>query len=265
MSNPYFHMYASDWLAGTRSLTAAETGIYITILCMIYEKSGPIDMPRRRLARLCGTTTPALNRALDVLIETGKLDQDGDKLSNARAMVEIEKRADRSQTSRENANARWAKNEAKTTTEPSKRMKSAYANDMQTSCSPEPEPYIKERDTYVSPKKARPAPRKCRISEDAEISEAMVRAADKRGHSQQEAQAQFERFKNDAIAKAKTFANWDRAFVTWLDSPYFKPITTAGGTHGTTRTNTNNRDGEAIERANRVAQIYAQRVASRGH
>lgn len=148
-------MYASDWLAGTRTLTAAETGIYITIICMIYEKGGPIEIPRRRLARLCGTTAPALNRALDVLIEAGKLDQDGEKLSNVRALMEIEKRVHKIRSSKENANARWAKNPTKSTKEPCDRMKSAYANSMRESCYPEPEPDIKERDAYASPKKVR--------------------------------------------------------------------------------------------------------------
>jgi uncharacterized protein YdaU (DUF1376 family) len=153
MTNPYFPMYASDWLAGTRSLTAAETGIYITIICMMYEKGGPIEMPRRRLARLCGTTAPALNRALDVLIEAGKLDQYGEKLSNVRAMLEIEKRADKTRSSRDNANARWSKSQAKSTEAPCGRIESAYANDMRETCYPEPEPDIKERVTKVTPKK----------------------------------------------------------------------------------------------------------------
>lgn len=153
MTNPYFPMYASDWLAGTRSLTAAETGIYITIICMIYEKGGPIEMPRRRLARLCGTTASAMNRALDVLIETGKLDQDGEKLSNARALLEIEKRADKTRSSKDNANARWSKIQTKSKEEPCDRIKSAHANDMRETCYPEPEPDIKERVTKVTLKK----------------------------------------------------------------------------------------------------------------
>jgi len=82
-----------------------------------------------------------------------------------------------------------------------------------------------EEDTNVSmpsaPKK--PRPKSTRISEDARISDNQIKAAIKRGHSMQEAEAQFDKFKNHAISKGKTFVDWDRGFVTWLDSPYFSP------------------------------------------
>lgn len=78
-------------------------------------------------------------------------------------------------------------------------------------------------DTTVSfPKKT--AKRKSRIPEDAVISDAQIRAATKRGHSLPEAEAQFSKFKNDALAKGKVFLDWDRAFVTWLDSEFFRPL-----------------------------------------
>lgn len=83
---------------------------------------------------------------------------------------------------------------------------------------PSKEPTKKEGKPSSSPK------RRSRIPEDALISEAQVRAAKKRGHSEQEAEAQFKKFKNDALAKGKLFLDWDRAFVNWLDSEYFRPI-----------------------------------------
>ncbi len=46
------------------------------------------------------------------------------------------------------------------------------------------------------------------------------------------------------------------AFITWLDSPYFKPITTKGQTNG-------KRDGEA-ERACRAGERWAARAVDFG-
>lgn len=82
-----------------------------------------------------------------------------------------------------------------------------------------------KEDTNVSSARKR----KTRIPEDAIISAPQMRSAEKRNLSQAEAEAQFQRFKNNALAKGLTFLDWDRAFVTWLDSPYFKTITTING------------------------------------
>lgn len=71
--SPYIPFYPSDWLAGTRGLTAAETGVYITLISLMYEREQPIDMPPFRLARLCGCTIPSLSKALATLIEEGKV------------------------------------------------------------------------------------------------------------------------------------------------------------------------------------------------
>ena len=121
---------------------------------------------------------------------------------------------------------------------------------------PDSKPDIRE-DTNVSstpdkPKRAR----KSQISEDAEITQAMITAASKRGHALPEAEAQFQKFKNDALAKGKVFLSWDRAFITWLDSPYFKPIT--GGGNGT------NGRGTVADMARRAGERWAARGMDSG-
>lgn len=92
------------------------------------------------------------------------------------------------------------------------------------------EPVISAQGELL-PKQERPK-RKSRLPDWAEISDGMRRAAEKRSISQQEAEAQFQRFKNDALAKGKSFVDWDRAFVTWLDSPYYRPITSVPNNSG---------------------------------
>lgn len=107
--SPYFQFYPSDWLAGTRGLTASETGVYITLVAMMYEAEGPIPADLKRLSRLCGSTPVAFKKAVDGLLSTGKLTQDYRGFSNARVEKEIEKRSEKRASASESANARWRK------------------------------------------------------------------------------------------------------------------------------------------------------------
>jgi uncharacterized protein YdaU (DUF1376 family) len=102
--------YPSDWLAGTRGMTAAQMGVYITLVAMMYERAGPVrcdDMAK--LVRLCGTSASALKGLLEDLIFDGKVTREGDLLSNRRAMLEIENVMAKSEVARDKANARWQK------------------------------------------------------------------------------------------------------------------------------------------------------------
>lgn len=109
--SPFFQFYPSDWLAGTRGLTAAETGVYITLVAMMYEAEGPIADDRKRLARLCGSTLAAFNKVIDGLLSTGKLTLGENGFSNRRVEIEIEKRTEKRASASASANARWKKAE----------------------------------------------------------------------------------------------------------------------------------------------------------
>lgn len=113
MSDPWFKFYASDWLAGTRGLTAAETGIYITLVSMMYERGAPIDMPAERLARLCGATVTNLKKAICTLIDEGKIFETEDGYWNKRVECEVQKRSAKRQSAKANAERRWGKSEQK--------------------------------------------------------------------------------------------------------------------------------------------------------
>jgi hypothetical protein len=66
--------------------------------------------------------------------------------------------------------------------------------------------------------------RKTRIPETATISEKMRAAAVARGLSDAEAEAQFLKFRDWAVAKGQAYADWDAAWRNWLTSPYFAPV-----------------------------------------
>ena len=64
--------FPSDWLAGTRGMTAAETGVYITLIAMMYERAEPLNFDRPKLARLCGIPAGSFRQVLSALWQTVK-------------------------------------------------------------------------------------------------------------------------------------------------------------------------------------------------
>lgn len=90
-------------------MTAAETGIYITLIAMMYERGEPIPNDTSRLARLCGTTTAALKSTLCILCDEGKISIVGDGLWNDRVGVETEIRRGKSTSAQKSAETRWKK------------------------------------------------------------------------------------------------------------------------------------------------------------
>lgn len=111
---PWVKFYASDWLAGTSGLTAAERGVYITIIALIYENDGAIAYDEKRLARRCGITKAAFVNAVNGLCDEGKLSLQNGKVSNHRAEKELSARDIRSQKASASAQERWRGHELKT-------------------------------------------------------------------------------------------------------------------------------------------------------
>jgi len=109
----YFNFYPSDWLSGTRGLTAAETGIYITLIAMMYEREAPLDFDAKRLSRLCGATVAAFEKALDGLVSEGKIINSDVGLWNTRVQKEVEKRSEKRKQAARNISARWEKSKQK--------------------------------------------------------------------------------------------------------------------------------------------------------
>jgi uncharacterized protein YdaU (DUF1376 family) len=110
---PFIKFYPSDFLAGTSGLSPAERGVYITLLCLMYEADGPIVWDNARLARRCGLPKSSFIRVLDGLLSQGKLINVGDMLSNKRAEKAIVDRANRTQNSTHAANIKWSEQRGK--------------------------------------------------------------------------------------------------------------------------------------------------------
>lgn len=80
---------ASDWLGGTIGLSIAERGVYVTACALIYTQGGAIF--RADLRRACPGEGRAFSRAVNRLIETGKLVMVDGRMDQKRCEIELER------------------------------------------------------------------------------------------------------------------------------------------------------------------------------
>jgi uncharacterized protein YdaU (DUF1376 family) len=106
---PWVRFFPSDWLGGTRGMSAVETGIYITLVATMYERGEPIPEDHSRLSRLCGASNSAFKTALDALVNEGKIIRVEGGLWNARVEKERVYLSEKSEVGLRAANARWGK------------------------------------------------------------------------------------------------------------------------------------------------------------
>lgn len=93
---------------------------------------------------------------------------------------------------------------------------------------PEPSYNHQKEPSSLAPSPQRPKKVKAtRMPSDAVISEKQIQIAKEKGHTEAEAVAQFERFKDGALSKGRMYVDWDAAWRNWFTSQYFKPITYA--------------------------------------
>lgn len=81
--------YHDEWLTGTNELLNAERGLYITACSLIYSNGGSIT--RAQLRAACRDHGHAFNRQLGRLIELGKLEVNGEQITNKRCANELQK------------------------------------------------------------------------------------------------------------------------------------------------------------------------------
>lgn len=97
---PWIRFFPSDWLASTRGMGAAETGVFITLLSLMYERGAPIPEDAGRLARFCGASNAVFRKALDALIAEGKILRVEGGLWNRRVEKETGHRQEKSDAAR---------------------------------------------------------------------------------------------------------------------------------------------------------------------
>ena len=208
--SPFFQFYPSDWLAGTRGLTAAETGVYITLVAMMYEAEGPIPNDAKRLARLCGSTPAALKKAIDGLIDAGKITQDERGFFNRRVEIEIEKRAEKRAAASASANARWKKTEQK---QPSENANASIPQ-CGRNANQKPEPEKKKEEPNGSSKK-----RGSRLPPEWRLPKDWGRWAMSEGLSEDDTRTEGEKFRDywsSLPGRQAVKLDWQATWRNWV-------------------------------------------------
>ena len=244
--------FPSDWLAGTSGLTAAERGVYVTILMLIYENEGPISIDEGRLARRCGTTKAAFKKLFQALCDEGKLLSEDGVISNDRAEKELCKRAIRVKKATHAAAQRWTGQKKKTV----KNQRSNDANASAKQCSGNAlyqKPEARTVDNKLSTDICAP-PRPKRFQEFWD--QYPHRNGAKKGRAK--AEAKYARLiasgvsEQSIIAGAVRYAadrqvvsGYAKDPVTWLNNRCWedeiepaKPVVISGGQHGHSSTDT---------------------------
>jgi uncharacterized protein YdaU (DUF1376 family) len=137
---PFIKFYPSDFLAGTSGMSPAERGVYITLLCLIYEADGPIAFDETRLARRCGAPRNVFSRLLEALVMDGKLTLEDGFLSNRRAEKALADRHLRIKNSTMAASKKWKRDKQKDQGKQWGNPAGASATQCAGNAIPEPEP-----------------------------------------------------------------------------------------------------------------------------
>lgn len=97
---PFFKFFPAKFMKGVRGLTPAEVGVYIMLLCRIYEEEGPIKNNPLILATYCEMRQPTFEKTLERLVALGKLTLSDGVLSNDKADDVISDRVVRSENAK---------------------------------------------------------------------------------------------------------------------------------------------------------------------
>ena len=154
---PFVPFYTSDFLAGTSGMTASSKGVYITLLCLMYEQEAPLPQSWETLARRCGCTLPAFKRAIESLQDDGKITVSDAGIWSPKCDKHIAQRRERQISARAAAKTRWEKDKKK------QRPVDATASIPQ--CEPYPEPEAIKREAKAS-LVTEPAKRKRKVHQD---------------------------------------------------------------------------------------------------
>lgn len=137
--NPYVQFYTSDFLAGTSGMTAACKGVYITLLCQMYESEAPLGQGWDTLARRCGCTLPAFKKAIASLEDDGKIVLIDNGIWSPKCEKHIMLRRERQKSATSSAKKRWQKTKQK------------QGDDDATACNPQCQPEPEPEYTPLTP------------------------------------------------------------------------------------------------------------------
>lgn len=219
MSDPWFRFFPSDWISGVSGLSAAERGVYVTLLAIMYDHGAPIGRDDARLSRQCGLPKAGFVRALDGLISTGKIIVEDGCLWNSRVKTELTERENRKLTASSNAKSRWQNNEGKQHNNDATASNLQCENDASRARLPQPQPHTDPIGSVVrasSPPKTKRASPRTEIAEDEQPVEADLEFARAAGMDSRQIREEWAQFRDHHRKLANRMADWRAAWRTWV-------------------------------------------------
>lgn len=221
---PWVRFFPSDWLGGTRSMSAAETGIYITLIATMYERGEPIPEDHTRLARLCGASNSSFKSCLESLIGDGKVTRTDAGLWNNRVEKEVVYRMEKSEVGSRAAKIKWdrKRNENKDNADAP-----AMPSQSDRNANQKPEPDTRKKEVILSPQVAPKLKNGSRLSEDWVLPKAWGDWAleSVSGATIETVRSQAEQFRDYWVGKAGAAArkvDWEATWRNWMRNA--KPI-----------------------------------------
>lgn len=143
---PWVKFYAGDFLNGIADLDPHEIAVYIVVLARIYDEGAPIKDKVETIARRCNMRPTSCAKALDSLVEAGKLVRENGTITNRRAEKEIKSRAKVVEKSTQAAATRWEKQAENTKENNDTPHADALPTHRPGICQPEPEPELDKKE-----------------------------------------------------------------------------------------------------------------------
>lgn len=232
MSAPaYLPLFGSDYLADTRHLSTEEHGAYL-LLMMAAWRQEDCSLPNddKKLARITGLSPRKWLAIRDTILEFWTVSEG--RITQARLLKEWRFAAQKSETNRKSAGARWAKQSVEN-------KETASCERISERNAPQPQPQLEEPNGSpnppdphadlmagdvrgAAPSKARPQRRAAKPETElpTDWAPCLTPAAQAvvEGWPPGMFQRQESAFRNHAADKGRTSKDWQAAFRKWIDN-----------------------------------------------
>ncbi|TGQ92188.1 DUF1376 domain-containing protein [Mesorhizobium sp. M8A.F.Ca.ET.208.01.1.1] len=108
-SPPWFRFHSADMIRRMEGLSAVAASILVQLFPRMHQDGEPIRRDRAALARLCGTTRPAFEKAIVELKDRGLIIEKSGGLWSEIIEIEIDHHAEKSSQSTKSVSKRWEK------------------------------------------------------------------------------------------------------------------------------------------------------------
>lgn len=210
---PFFKFYPAKFMKGVRGLTASEVGVYIMLLCRIYEEDGPLEFNPLVLSTYCEMRQTAFEKTAERLIALGKLRLSDGMLFNDKAEEVISDRAVRVENAKRAGEISAQKRQTNQRDQPTDvQPPSNYKNRIDKSSTPLP-PKGEQLDLIPEVKEPK---KKSQFPPDWTPSEKLILWAMDQGLDRGRAYRCGEAARDYHRSKGNTFLNHDLAYHTWV-------------------------------------------------